>query len=185
MKKDNTSTGRRKLLKLAGITGAGTIASTQVPDVWHSPVIDSVVLPSHAATSPTPPAPSIPPASGPSPFAGTYAVTLDNPGVFNGNCSDSSTVVPGTATVVVNSDATFELFERTYVGVVPENGLFDVSVTLSVFTNDEGDCTIVDRVSGQIFEGVATATLTSTQTCTSGCEIVVTSGLTGIRIGDA
>lgn len=51
----DTNTGRRKLLKSLGVGGAASITAKSLPSEWSKPVIDSVLLPSHALTSPPPP----------------------------------------------------------------------------------------------------------------------------------
>jgi putative flippase GtrA len=47
-KKDRS--GRRRLLKFATIGGVATLA---LPDKWVAPIVKSVVVPAHAAASPS------------------------------------------------------------------------------------------------------------------------------------
>ncbi len=50
-KQKDTNSQRRKLLKTVAISG-GVIGATQsMPEKWLKPVVDSVILPSHATTS--------------------------------------------------------------------------------------------------------------------------------------
>lgn len=44
--------GRRKLLKLAGVTGAAVVANAAMPGKWVRPFMDAGVLPAHAQGSP-------------------------------------------------------------------------------------------------------------------------------------
>jgi len=55
-KSNQTSDGsRRKILKSIAAGSGAIIAGKSLPDKWVSPVVDSVILPAHAQTSPTPP----------------------------------------------------------------------------------------------------------------------------------
>jgi hypothetical protein len=57
-KKSNDS--RRKLLKSIAAGSGAIVAGKSLPENWTKPVIDSVVLPAHANTSPEPPPPPPP-----------------------------------------------------------------------------------------------------------------------------
>jgi hypothetical protein len=48
----DTNSGRRKLLKSLTIGGAATVTAKSLPGEWKKPVIDTVLLPAHAQTSP-------------------------------------------------------------------------------------------------------------------------------------
>ena len=60
---DNKSNeSRRKLLKSIAAGSGAVIAGKSLPESWSRPVVDSVILPVHAQTSPsTPPNPGTPP----------------------------------------------------------------------------------------------------------------------------
>ncbi len=49
-----TENSRRKLLKSLSVTTGAIVAGKSLPESWVKPVVDSVVLPAHAATSCTP-----------------------------------------------------------------------------------------------------------------------------------
>ncbi len=56
--KQNTDGSRRKLLKSVAAGSGAILAGKSLPDKWASPVVNSVILPAHAQTSPasqTPP----------------------------------------------------------------------------------------------------------------------------------
>jgi hypothetical protein len=48
---DETRVERRRLLKLAGITGAAGLGAIFLPSSWTKPVLRSVVVPAHAQTT--------------------------------------------------------------------------------------------------------------------------------------
>ena len=47
------SVSRRRLLKQIGVAGAVTGAAAMLPAKWAKPVVDKVLVPAHAQTSPT------------------------------------------------------------------------------------------------------------------------------------
>ena len=47
-----SSESRRKLLKSIAAGSGAVVAGKTLPDSWSKPVVDSVMLPAHAATSP-------------------------------------------------------------------------------------------------------------------------------------
>ncbi len=47
------NTSRRKLLKSIAAGSGAVVAGKSLPESWRKPVVDSVVLPAHAETSPT------------------------------------------------------------------------------------------------------------------------------------
>ncbi|MEM7196471.1 MAG: hypothetical protein AAF402_16180 [Pseudomonadota bacterium] len=164
---------RSALIRIAGLSGAAAGASQIAPAKWQAPVIDSIVLPAHATTTPP---------SGPSPFAGTYSVNLSNPGNFEGNCTDTSTLIPTSAEVIVNMDGSIELFGVQFNGIVAPDGTINSSVSIPVNGTDDGDCTIVNSATGSIVGGVISGSLTSTQTCTEGCIVQVSTDFDGMQI---
>ena len=52
-----SSESRRKLLKSIAAGSGVIVAGKSLPESWSKPVVDSVMLPAHAQTSPAPPAP--------------------------------------------------------------------------------------------------------------------------------
>ena len=54
MTEKKSSESRRKLLKSIAAGGGAIVAGKSLPDKWTAPVVDSVLLPAHAQTSPTP-----------------------------------------------------------------------------------------------------------------------------------
>ena len=50
----NTNSARRKLLKSLTLGGAATVTAKSLPGEWKKPVVNTVVLPAHAQTSPPP-----------------------------------------------------------------------------------------------------------------------------------
>ena len=52
-----SSENRRKLLKSIAAGSGAIVAGKSLPESWSRPVVDSVMLPAHAQTSPAPPAP--------------------------------------------------------------------------------------------------------------------------------
>jgi len=53
---------RRKLLKSIAVGSGAIVAGKSLPDKWTAPVVDSVLLPAHAQTSPAPTTTAAPPA---------------------------------------------------------------------------------------------------------------------------
>jgi hypothetical protein len=45
---DETQVARRRLLKVAGITGAAGLGAIFLPSTWTKPVLHSIVTPAHA-----------------------------------------------------------------------------------------------------------------------------------------
>lgn len=51
-----SDSSRRKLLKSIAAGSGAIVAGKNLPESWSRPVVDSVMLPAHAQTSPQPPA---------------------------------------------------------------------------------------------------------------------------------
>ena len=58
MKDKKSSDSRRKLLKSIAAGSGAIVAGKSLPESWSRPVVDSVMLPAHAQTSPVEPPPS-------------------------------------------------------------------------------------------------------------------------------
>ena len=56
MSDKKSSESRRKLLKSIAAGSGAIVAGKSLPESWSRPIVDSVMLPAHAQTSPTPPA---------------------------------------------------------------------------------------------------------------------------------
>ena len=77
-----SSESRRKLLKSIAAGSGAVVAGKSLPESWARPVVDSVMLPAHAATSPSP-------STGP--FAGSsdVSLTMRNSNSVFANVSDA------------------------------------------------------------------------------------------------
>ena len=100
-----TNSGRRKLLKSLTLGGAATVTAKSLPGEWKKPVIDTVLLPAHAQTSPPPFTPD---------FHGGQAMTRVN-GVTNLSAPEQlfksiidSVVPPAQACVCRNVDVVIQ-----------------------------------------------------------------------------
>lgn len=80
---------RRKLLKSIAAGSGAVIAGKSLPESWSKPVVDSVMLPAHAQTSPSPCTPCL--------AAATYCV-----GGGNGSI-EVAVAVDGTVTVTYSA----------------------------------------------------------------------------------
>lgn len=49
--KENREVARRKVLKRLLVGGGVAAGAKMMPDEWHKPVVESVILPAHAETS--------------------------------------------------------------------------------------------------------------------------------------
>jgi len=66
--KDGDAEGRRKLLKGGVVVGGATVAAAMsLPKKWTRPVVEAVIVPANAQTSPPAPTPAPSPAPTPSP----------------------------------------------------------------------------------------------------------------------
>ena len=61
MSDNQSNESRRKLLKSIAAGGGAIVAGKSLPDKWTAPVVDSVLLPAHAQTSPAPTTTAAPP----------------------------------------------------------------------------------------------------------------------------
>jgi hypothetical protein len=73
---------RRKVLRSLGGAAGVLGAATQVPEKWTRPVVDSVMLPAHAQTSPAPSTTSAPPTTQ-APLTATCCIHYTGNGGFN------------------------------------------------------------------------------------------------------
>jgi hypothetical protein len=89
MKDKKSNERRRKLLKSIAAGSGAIVAGKSLPESWSRPVVDSVMLPAHAETSPQTPIPIV---CGPSSLtASSVYFSVD---VNTGACALSSTPVP-------------------------------------------------------------------------------------------
>ena len=51
-KQDSKATARRSVLKKMVVGGGVAATAKMMPDEWQKPVVESVILPAHAGTSP-------------------------------------------------------------------------------------------------------------------------------------
>ena len=88
-KKSNES--RRKLLKSIAAGSGAIVAGKSLPDKWTAPVVDSVLLPAHAQTSPAPTTTAAPgTTAAPVPCAGPYTATFPDHLFLNISTADGS-----------------------------------------------------------------------------------------------
>ena len=117
-KKSNES--RRKLLKSIAAASGAVVAGKNLPESWKRPVVDSVVLPAHALTSPCT-------------IAGTYCA-------FVGGGPGPGGEPTGELTIVVSVGGTVDIIwtrmnnsgPRTWYGqdtVSPQGGDFNITAT--------------------------------------------------------
>ena len=78
MNNDKSNESRRKLLKTIAAGSGAIVAGKSLPGSWSKPVVDSVILPAHAQTSPAPPAPPVSGLTGI--FITTEQITADSGG---------------------------------------------------------------------------------------------------------
>jgi len=111
-----SSESRRKLLKSIAAGSGAIVAGKSLPESWSRPVVDSVMLPAHAQTSP--PAPSN------GPFAGNASdpiTSLESDSIF----------AQATDTLVPQAQALIAL-ENPYVCVTPNAAKDGATVKLYV-----------------------------------------------------
>ena len=125
--KKNASTDRRKLL--VGLTG-GVAGASQIPTQWTKPIIDSVLLPAHAQTSATTPAPTTaaPTTAAPTTQAPTTAAPCASPLLDASNVTTTDELVlrdpsgqtsGGTATTQIVNSSTVAISLSNALSVVP------------------------------------------------------------------
>ena len=158
---------RRKVIKGLVIT---------LPAIWVTPVVESVILPAHAGTSP----------SEPNPFAGTYTDSRPNGGFGSGNCPDNDHNDWGDAhqsgiTIVIddsgNVSVTIQDAPLTGNGVLTGN-TFSFGITGSFNLNSSTGCTYSGTVDGTISGSTITGNYAGSGSCTSGCTNLQNSGTT-------
>jgi len=134
---------RRKLLKSIAAGSGAVIAGKSLPESWSKPVVDSVMLPAHAQTSPSPCTPCL--------VAATYCEGQGN----NGGIT-VSVAIDGTVTVDAPS-----LDSQLTDTVDPcAGGAFSV-------TGDTGTGSGTETISGTVECGAQTS-MTVTQTSSGG-----------------
>ena len=121
MSGNQSKLSRRKLLKSIAAGSGAIVAGKSLPESWSRPVVDSVILPAHAQTSPpAPPAPST------GPFAGGVTQT-------NGMLETGSLLAKVTDSLIPDANAGqgsgCNLTATYYVCVVPSADLNSAKVT--------------------------------------------------------
>ena len=147
---DNKSKdSRRKVLKSIAAGSGAFVAGKSLPDSWSRPVVDSVILPAHAQTSPASPGCS-------TEFAGTYDGTAT---ATVERCGDVIDPITPPLTVVIGADCSVSVSytgNRAYTGT----GTI-VGDAFSVAISRTEDCT---APAGQnAGTGTVTGTVTGTQ----------------------
>jgi len=131
----NSTDSRRKLLKSIAAGSGAVIAGKSLPESWSKPIVDTVMLPAHAATT----------ATDDSSTERTCCA-----GVFCGLDFDSS---PVAGSAIVNSDCTISMegiaagegvFEWSGSGVVEADGTFSFIII------DKANSSALETVTGKV-----------------------------------
>ena len=151
MSDKKSSDSRRKLLKSIAAGSGAIVAGKSLPESWSRPVVDSVMLPAHAQTSPTC-------STG---FAGTYAGNVS--GTVT-RCNDATDPVTAGLQIIINADCTVAVTYNTarpFTGtgtIVGDSFSVPISRTedcgAAAGTND-GTGTVAGTVSGTQITGTA------------------------------
>lgn len=171
MNEKKSDSERRKILKSL-TAGSGALAlGKSLPDSWTRPVVDSVVLPSHAQTS------AVPPGAGPGcPEPSLVRIAFTRPGstVFNpANVITSTSFVVGegdASTNYITAHGFFSDAPDTPVYINAEGNLIWQSSDTSVAYTGSGPSFLQQQTSSSITAaGVGTATITATWIDLTGC----------------
>jgi hypothetical protein len=146
---------RRKLLKSIAAGGGITVAAKSLPGKWTKPVVQSVVLPAHAATSPVSDVCLIRlvvnmSAEGSAEFTGFYGYSLTDED-FNSIESDLFSDVP----LPVNIEIDFELPPGIYF--LSLTGLIDANTGTGSIELRAECCSedfVADETSGDLTSGI-------------------------------
>lgn len=116
MASKESSESRRKLLKSIATSSGAVVAGKSLPESWTRPVVDSVILPAHAQTSP--PVPST------GPFAGNASVPVTS--------LESDSIFAQAADILVPQAQALVALENPYVCVTPNAAMDGATVKLYV-----------------------------------------------------
>ena len=123
---------RRKLLKTIVSGGGVIVAGKSLPESWTKPVVDSVMLPAHAETSPAEPTPPTP--CTPCLVAETYCAGRSNGA--GGGSIDISVATNGTVTVVhpqfTDTDTVDPCTDGTFEVIYPTGNQSQITVSGSI-----------------------------------------------------
>lgn len=151
MSDNKSSDSRRKLLKSIAAGSGAVIAGKNLPESWSRPVVDSVMLPAHAVTTPC----------GGTEFEGKY---VGNAGATRLRCNDVTDSHTPRLTILIGADC-FVTVE--YGGSRPFSGVgtivgdtFTVSISRTQDCNAQGgnnagSGTVTGTVSGNEISGTA------------------------------
>ena len=139
MSEKKSSQSRRKALKQIAAGSGAVVAGSRLPENWTKPVIDSVILPSHAETSPATTTPAPTAYFTTSGTVGQYAVTLCS-SVIEGSAQITGQIgsvviaapafaVPG-STTVVDSGTNYIIDVGGMTGTAP-NRQINVTIELT------------------------------------------------------
>ena len=176
---EQTTIGRRALLKALAATGGAVAAVTLLPTEWTNPVIETGVLPVHAQTSPTA-VPTAAPTNTPGPIAIITSCTALN---ANGNITIgpadtiamSTSILPTISGIGLTRTITLNEAGHGSNGVIDvQTGATDAS---GAFTGPDFD---LSTISPSISTGVDRITILweftnsseGTGTCNRGIEII-------------
>jgi len=144
---------RRKLLKSIAAGSGAVIAGKSLPESWSKPVVDSVMLPAHAQTSPSPCTPCL--------VAATYC---------EGSGAGSTTLEVAVNGVITVTHRSFDNPPQTDTVDPCTGGAFSV-------TDDTGSGSGTITISGTIPCGAATS-ITVSETSSGGgtSSLILTTG---------
>jgi hypothetical protein len=152
---------RRKLLKSIAAGSGAIVAGKSLPEEWKKPVVDSIMLPAHAQTSPAPsPAPE--------------------------TCSTINVTFSFTTTVIGNGAVGYDIYPAGGGGSIDGDGIGffsnDVVNTTYSHTYAPGQYLVYAAVGGSPGTGSITGTGTVT-CCTGDSETILNVDLTGDGVG--
>ena len=179
MKDKESGESRRKLLKSIAAGSGAIVAGKSLPESWSRPVVDSVMLPAHAQTSPaTPPSGGTPPAGDTPPAINGVFTNFSGNGSNDFNLLDqlipTAMAAPGVLDVCINvNNGVADIY-------IPWQGTFwagtaalPISSPLSL-TPAESSCeldtlsvTAIPNADGTEISGVQSGTQSGVGTCVS------------------
>jgi|GEM_PF-1175315 len=149
MKDKKSGESRRKLLKSIAAGSGAIVAGKSLPESWSRPVVDSVMLPAHAQTSP-------PPSACTTEFAGTYEGNAT--GTIT-RCNDVTEDHNPPLTIIIGADCSVSV---SITGNRPFTGTGTITgSTFSVAVSRPEDCAA--PTSGNGGSGTVSGTVSGTQ----------------------